>query len=784
MLPDGSCTPATRRAMSIILKQARSEATSAARAQRQALSAKLHQAVQDRAAARGLLRELAERERGIAEWHRFKGRVKPDKAMGRTSSVTKRKSVTGTGTPSLRTRPSAPTASSWTIDRSGFRGVIWQQSYLGRKSEQFRRGAAKARWEYECRDEAVLRDADGEPIIITNMGDDMMEVGTAWQCLEDASIRKNAKIQIRVIAPFDADASPEEMATALRHFCSTVLQPFDLPFSAVIHEPSPEGDQRNYHGHISFSLRPMRRVEPYTFEVANEVRTELDGKAGVQMFRHLWAHSMTEAAALHGRDMQYTGLGYGARGLDHESGEHLGEALTAIARRGQHVPALARNQIKAAQNHIRSRLLDLEKKIAALSSLRDVIAKDAATADAKVPRTILVSPQSPIQRPLLKPASVAYPQGSRPRLEAAKSPPTPQLLTAAAPARRSGNPLKLSEACPPIERLRLSASTSVVPRVSLLKATPEPTAPTRPARLTSVPHMVNHFEPLRVSAPPEVSRGRLTVTQPIPENRPRLTDIRTRASPDPIALKAKEILTQLRRAARTVADAASIHDVPMPSTVPTNATKPALTTASNRPAPMPAQAQPQLVPPVYRRTKRPDKRKQRRQAEVSTTLASRDWFEQNPQQVRPSPAQRRTDPRLALIDRIVEMDAYIAVTSTGLTLDRWVLPALGDAVELLNDPGVQKGLAIIRASQQQTITLAIADFGIVTGSGLSIPPSVPDELRARLDRWSEQDGFSEDLVRKQPDPSASEPGPTSKVVDAHQIESSFRAAPDRGKIEH
>ncbi|MFX7922598.1 hypothetical protein ABTK16_19830, partial [Acinetobacter baumannii] len=79
-----------------------------------------------------------------------------------------------------------------------------------------------------------------------------------------------------------------------------------MPYSAVIHRPSADGDQRNFHPQLSFSLRPMRRVAPYTYESADEVRGELDGKDGVQMLRHLWAHSMTAAAERAGSNRAYT----------------------------------------------------------------------------------------------------------------------------------------------------------------------------------------------------------------------------------------------------------------------------------------------------------------------------------------------------------------------------------------------------------------------------------------------------------------------------------------------
>lgn len=352
------------------MKHARSEARKQARIKRLEKAVELQMNLEDRAAARRLMQELAEIERDRIRWvGRFTVQVRPEKPASRTSPVKKRLMITPMTIKS--DHDTQRVASSWVIDDRGMRGVIWQQSYLGRKSQRFYRGAARDNWEYDVRDEAMLLDAQGEPIIISNMGDDWVEIGTAWQAMEDASTRKNAKIQIRAIAPFDADMSQREMVAALTHFCETILDPLGLPYSAVIHGSPEGGDERNFHPHLAFSLRPMRRIEPYCWEVADEVRGELDGKDGVQMLRHLWAHSMSDAAEKAQRNMRYTGLGYGARGLDLEPGTHLGEARAAMVARGGHVWAHERNRITSARNAARRAVHDADKKIAALTKIRD-----------------------------------------------------------------------------------------------------------------------------------------------------------------------------------------------------------------------------------------------------------------------------------------------------------------------------------------------------------------------------------------------------------------------------
>ncbi|BCA59474.1 hypothetical protein [Sphingomonas sp. HMP6] len=356
------------------MQQARSDARKQAKIKRHEKAVQLQMALEDRAAARALQQELAELHHGSIRWAaQFKVQVKPDKPETRTSPVTKR--IIGTTMKAVR-MPGAPRPdSSWAVDALGMKGVIWQQSYLGRKSPNFKRGAARENWEYIVRDEAVLLDEAGEPVIISNMGDDWVEIGAAWQALEDASTRANAKIQMLAIAPFDSDMSEAEMIAALTHFCKTVLEPLDLPYSAAIHRPPAQGDARNFHPHIAFSLRPMRWIEPYCWEVADEVCGELDGRDGVQMLRHLWAHSMSAAAEQAQSDRRYTGLGYGARKLDLETGEHLGEGNSAIVVRGGHVWAHERNRIRAARNAARRAIRDADDKIAAVTKIRDAAVK-------------------------------------------------------------------------------------------------------------------------------------------------------------------------------------------------------------------------------------------------------------------------------------------------------------------------------------------------------------------------------------------------------------------------
>lgn len=430
VLPDGSCIPATRDKLKIVMRQARSEATKRRRLAAKEKADELQRNLDDRAAARRYLQELAEidlERRRIAATLRV--RVKADRPARQTSDVVKRAAMP----PSRKPISMTPVPSSWVVDDLGMRGVHYSQSYIGRKSPGFYRGAARDRWLYEARDEAVLRDSGGEPVIIANLGEDLDEIGAAWQAIEDATTRKNGKIQIRLIVAFDADASDAESITALKHFCETVLEPLGLPYSAVIHRAPEDGDERNVHAHILTNFRPTKRVEPYCWSFADHVRGELDGPDGVQMLRHLWAHSMSEAAERAQRNMRYTGLGYGARGLDLEPGEHLHEARSAMVRSGQTVWAYERNRIKQARNAARRAIRDADKKIAALTKLRDAaIAQIEASAaeNMQAPRELVRAQAS---HPVISLVSTAPPsRAQQPQLHTVADSEKPVVPVAAA----------------------------------------------------------------------------------------------------------------------------------------------------------------------------------------------------------------------------------------------------------------------------------------------------------------------------------------------------------------
>ena len=769
------------------MKQARDEARKQAKIRRHEKAVEVQMALEDRAAARRLMRELAEVELDRIRYAaRIRVLVRPDKPETRTSPVEKRLTLTPL---TNRTVTRVHAASSWVIDDRGMRGVIWQQSYFGRKSPNFYRGAARDNWEYDVRDEAVLRDAEGEPVIISNMGDDWIEIGAAWQAMEDASVRKNAKIQIRAIAPFDADMSQEEMILALRHFCETVLEPLGLPYSAVIHRPSDGGDERNFHPHLAFSLWPMRRVEPYCWEVADEVRGELDGKDGVQMLRHLWAHSMSEAAEWARSNRRYTGLGYGARGLDLEAGEHLGEGRAAMVKRGDNVWAHERNRIKNARNAARRAIRDADRKIAALTKVRDAaVANMAARSEGDVRTRVVssarpgiglaplkcsshrqasdemlaVSSISPERPPLV--ASTGREKGPRHRvsLVASQKPhvsPMP-MKPAVETTRFSPMPLRSSrrlrnEAVQPLitsrqpeppDRLVLSKPVTILAKLKVAKTIGERAPPLIASRADAglVPTLSVRAKVAGTLKPPLV-----------PSSRASHTDLKAAAKIDELlhALAAARVERDKKRAAaRNRAKEASRPTALQDEDVQTSPTEPKPVKLAQSQSPPSVRTVP-IVSQQGQRCRRRWASDDRNITPTRTELDTREWLEAHPRM----PFEANGAPLLDAADRlqldgIRNRDVYVSDYGggTSLTIDGAKAHAMGVSDEWLARPEIQRALGEIRADQQKVVTemLGEADRRPLDFSrhGIRIWPRDldPSHLK-RLDRWAADEGFQHDM---------------------------------------
>ncbi len=249
--------------------------------------------------------------------------------------------------------------------------------YVGFKSPGWRKGITAEHAMYILREAALELVQSGglEPLPISNMGATPEEIADCWNAIEqiEAAYRANAKVQYRFILNLPHDLTAKQRRELVKNFCERELGRLGLPYVAAIHEPDPNGDNRNYHAHILFSTRPFERRGAGEWEFASEKVTELTDKAGMLRLRALAAAHLNTACRKAGLDLRFTHLSYRDRGINAQRQEHLGPARMAAHRMGQPVHMVARNASVVAANEAAVESVNLEQALAAHGRLSELL---------------------------------------------------------------------------------------------------------------------------------------------------------------------------------------------------------------------------------------------------------------------------------------------------------------------------------------------------------------------------------------------------------------------------
>lgn len=197
----------------------------------------------------------------------------------------------------------------------------------------------------------------------SSMGDDRNEVAAFCRVLEnfEQHDRANANVYISEVIALPAELTARQRRKAVRRICR-FFERRGLPYTAALHRPDMGGDQRNFHCHIIYSLRPCRRVGPYDWQFALGKESDINTAEGILARRKSVVRAIN--ATLHAAriDKRYTHLSNRARRMAPPQPK-VGQAATWAGRR------LAALEAKAA-------LLDSWKSMAsgvmsALSILQD-----------------------------------------------------------------------------------------------------------------------------------------------------------------------------------------------------------------------------------------------------------------------------------------------------------------------------------------------------------------------------------------------------------------------------
>lgn len=143
--------------------------------------------------------------------------------------------------------------------------------------------------------------------------------------------RSNANVYIAEIITLPHELSARQRRRAVRRICR-FFDKRGLPYTVALHLPDRSGDQRNYHVHIIYSLRPCQRHEPYDWSFGLGKEADINTPAGLKARRLAVVQAINTTLCAAGIAKRYTHLSNRARGMAAGQAK-IGQEATWIARR-------------------------------------------------------------------------------------------------------------------------------------------------------------------------------------------------------------------------------------------------------------------------------------------------------------------------------------------------------------------------------------------------------------------------------------------------------------------
>ena len=205
------------------------------------------------------------------------------------------------------------------------------RGFASKKGRSWRAGEAERAGLYMTAHESL---EDGELGWHSNVAEDRNELRNFWRVLEavERHDRANANVYITEVIELPCEASPRLRRQIVKRIGAR-LESKGLAYVAAIHKPDRGGDQRNYHLHLMYSLRPSERIAAYEWEFGISKVGNINTKAGISERRRCVVRDIN--ATLHAAHLgkRYTALSNGARGLEPSMQTKVGQKKTWANRR-------------------------------------------------------------------------------------------------------------------------------------------------------------------------------------------------------------------------------------------------------------------------------------------------------------------------------------------------------------------------------------------------------------------------------------------------------------------
>ncbi|MDO9362111.1 MAG: MobA/MobL family protein, partial [Sphingopyxis sp.] len=204
------------------------------------------------------------------------------------------------------------------------------RGFASTTGRRWRNGEAERAALYIVREDGL---EGGEHGWWSNIAADRNELAAFYRTSEaiERHDRSNANVYVAEIISLPHELSARQRRKAVRRICR-FFNKRGLPYTIALHLPDRAGDQRNYHVHIIYSLRPCERHDPYDWSFGVGKEADINTPAGIKERRLAVVQAINTTLCAAGIAKRYTHLSNRARGMAAGQAK-IGQEATWIVRR-------------------------------------------------------------------------------------------------------------------------------------------------------------------------------------------------------------------------------------------------------------------------------------------------------------------------------------------------------------------------------------------------------------------------------------------------------------------
>lgn len=239
------------------------------------------------------------------------------------------------------------------------------RGFASTAGRRWRAGEAERAARYIVREDGL---EDGERGWWSSIAADRTELVAFFRALEavERHDRKNANVYCSEIIALPAELTAAGRRQAVEQICA-FFAARGLPHVAALHLPDEAGDQRNFHCHIIYSLRPAERNDAYDWNFGLAKVADINTPKGILARREAVVQDINAALHASSIDKRYTALSNKARRMA-AAQEKLGQNSVWVSRRLAAAEARAAllDKARSIASHIRSSLIDANSTLTRL----------------------------------------------------------------------------------------------------------------------------------------------------------------------------------------------------------------------------------------------------------------------------------------------------------------------------------------------------------------------------------------------------------------------------------